>query len=374
VKNKNRMAPAEKKARFRNIMDAAMPRTASLRGDVAPWSPRAGLAALGDLASLPGRAYASLGRPEAESYAEALARTGPTLAQYGDPLYQPGGDEFSETILRDPLLPAGVGLGMAARGLGRLGAGLVEGFGNAAGAGAMQYADEGRVSPLGMALAGGMSGLGRAMPKAPARASMISPEDGVSYRFTAKESPMSDWGHAMFADNRDAVSGIYGKNEYRVPIDRLTDVRDLDDAIRSAWEGRDLGRSMSSVDAAYYDELTPDDIADQLINVGDIVNTAKGYDSPLVNWFYDAVIEPRGIRGIKTLDGAVVFDPAVIKKVPSAEGTVSNLTAPTGRATAANPAQMLGRRLMAGGQQAVFQNLMGRDQQRGDTFYTRDRQ
>jgi hypothetical protein len=143
---------------------------------------------------------------------------------------------------------------------------------------------------------------------------MDNPPKNVSYRFTAKDSPMSDWGHAMFADNRDAVSGIYGKNEYRVPVEGLTDVRDLDDAIRAAWESRDLGRSMNATDAAYYDDLTPDDIIDQLINVDDIVNTAKGYDSPLVNWLYDAVIEPRGIRGIKTPDGAVVFDPEIIKK------------------------------------------------------------
>lgn len=68
---------------------------------------REGNASLGaalDLMSLPGRALASLARPEGEGYGEALARTGPpeSIPQPGGRLGNEWSDKLAEAILRDP--------------------------------------------------------------------------------------------------------------------------------------------------------------------------------------------------------------------------------------------------------------------------------
>ena len=54
-------------------------------------------------------------------------------------------------------------------------------------------------------------------------------EQEYSYRYTNDESPMSDWGHAMFADDPDASVGYGRENRYRYKVNRakLTDIGDL---------------------------------------------------------------------------------------------------------------------------------------------------
>lgn len=67
------------------------------------------LSGVSDVASLPGRAYASLGRPSGESYLSALAR----VAASPD---ENGADRFSEGVLRDPVnILAPVGLSAMAK-------------------------------------------------------------------------------------------------------------------------------------------------------------------------------------------------------------------------------------------------------------------
>lgn len=278
------------------------------------------LAGILDAASLPGRGYAATWNRYNEPILEGMARTG---ADPNSPLAL----SVAEGMARDPLtmLSAPVG-GLAGSG----GRALASGIGSAllrraapvaadaaanAGLSALaQYGTEGRVDPGTLAanagLGLGMQGLGSAVAKMAPKA-----KPAVSYRFTSKDTPMSDWGHAMFADDRSAVSnGGYGKNEYHVPLNELTSADDIEDAIREAWENRDLSRTMNVSEAKYYGGLSADDIVDDLVNVDDIVNTAKGYDSPLVSWLYESVIDPMDIKGIKTRDGAVVFDPSIIKK------------------------------------------------------------
>lgn len=162
---------------------------------------------------------------------------------------------------------------------------------------------------------------------------MKSPADAssFSYRFSSKKDPMSDWGHAMFADDRNAVSGIYGKNEFHVGKNDLADVKSIEGKIRSAWSKADLSRTMNATDARTFEGLSADEVVDQLVHVKDIVSSAKGYDSPLVSWLYEDVIEPMGLKGIKTPDGAVVFDPSIIK-AGSAEPKITYAT-PADKAT-----------------------------------------
>lgn len=121
-----------------------MPRTAAARASGAPWySPRVGIASIMDQASLPGRAYASLGRMEGESYLDALGRTGPRYV-----VGQGEGDEMADAILRDPLTPVGLGLGSLLKGV-RPVVGMASDLGsNAAGMAADQYATTGLGSLL----------------------------------------------------------------------------------------------------------------------------------------------------------------------------------------------------------------------------------
>lgn len=115
--------------------EALFPRSSAAAGDPA-YSPRALAAAGLDVVSWPGRAYASLARPEGEGYLDAMARTtaSPRASERGMLPWQ----EFSESLLRDPAtlllsaIPGGTAalparLGWAGRGLvagTRLGAGL----------------------------------------------------------------------------------------------------------------------------------------------------------------------------------------------------------------------------------------------------------
>lgn len=90
-----RLQPAD------GLASALMPRTAA--ADDAGTLQQL-LAGVSDVASLPGRAYASLGRPVGEPYQSALAR----LAAAQD---EGGADRFSEGVLRDPaniLAPIGL--------------------------------------------------------------------------------------------------------------------------------------------------------------------------------------------------------------------------------------------------------------------------
>jgi hypothetical protein len=83
--------------------EAAFPRSTEAAG--APWYSPQALAAAGlDVASIPGRAYASLARPEGESYASAMGRIAPpeVMPQAEGRIGGEFSDRLAETILRDP--------------------------------------------------------------------------------------------------------------------------------------------------------------------------------------------------------------------------------------------------------------------------------
>lgn len=154
------------------LAESLFPRSSRL-GHLSGYHPRALLGAVLDVASLPGRAYASLGRMEDESYLDALGRTVPRYV-----VGQGEGDEMADAILRDPLTPAGFGVGAAIKGLRPiLGLGADLGT-NAAGMAADQYATTGSVNGTEIGAGAGMGallGLG-GMAKGGKRA-MISPEE-----------------------------------------------------------------------------------------------------------------------------------------------------------------------------------------------------
>lgn len=131
------------------------------------------------------------------------------------------------------------------------------------------------------------------------------------YRFTRKNTPMSDWGHAMFAADRDAVAQCYGAREFLYSGDGAVDIADLKDTIVSMWEeDAELGvlpdgcGGIGAEDA--YRCFAPEDI---------VMSAGAWDDGDALTWFFDRIAAPLGIAAVKTYDGAIVFDPDLIVAV-----------------------------------------------------------
>ena len=72
-------------------------------------------------------------------------------------------------------------------------------------------------------------------------------------------------------------------------------------------------------------DVDDDEFAD-LFDPEDIVISADAYDNEdLVAWLWENVLEPRDIVGIETYDGAIVFDPDIIKRNLAAEVAYTKL-------------------------------------------------
>lgn len=128
------------------------------------------------------------------------------------------------------------------------------------------------------------------------------------HRFTSKNTPMSDWGHAMFAEDRDAVCDCYGDVEWLYDGSGAVAIEDLKDVIVSKWEAdAEMGllpegyENLDAMDA--YDCFAPDDI----------VMSARAWDcGEALMWFCERIAEPMDISAVITNDGAIVFDEGLI--------------------------------------------------------------
>lgn len=129
------------------------------------------------------------------------------------------------------------------------------------------------------------------------------------HRFTRKSTPMSDYGHAMFAEDRDMVSQCYGDHEYLYDGSNGTSIEDLKDTIISAW-GEDAEMGLLPIG---YGDVSAED-AYNCFNPDDIVMSAGAWDDgDALVWFWERIAEPMGISAITTSDGAIVFDESLIK-------------------------------------------------------------
>lgn len=154
---------------------------------------------------------------------------------------------------------------------------------------------------------------------------------GWSYRGKAGNSPLSDWGTAMFSDDGekayfpDTLNQYIGspRKGYYVNKSELVDVDSLSDEIWDKW--REDWENGTLEDEYGMDYLTEEQALDKEeilseFNPDDIVDSARAYDNAeFVRWFYDRIIEPKGIAGVNTSDGAVVFDENVIHKIVADE-------------------------------------------------------
>lgn len=136
---------------------------------------------------------------------------------------------------------------------------------------------------------------------------------GKYYRFTNKNTPMSDWGHAMFAEERYRVEH-YGENEYWLDKAHTVSIFDLEEEIKTAWNKCKEEEYFGDLYDEYYQSLSAEEVFDSFAPE-DIVNSAEGYDCELVVWLWQFILEPKGIMAVRTPDGAVCFDESLIERV-----------------------------------------------------------
>lgn len=145
------------------------------------------------------------------------------------------------------------------------------------------------------------------------------------YRYTNSESPLSDWGHAMFADSSERVEH-YGKNQWLFKPkkeDSVVSFEDVKDKIKSSIQKYvEMGYYPQDVDGWFSswiedidnEVLTIDELVNEF-NPEDIADAALAWDNPVaVQFFYDNVAEPEGIDAIILSDGAIVFNEDLIEK------------------------------------------------------------
>ena len=137
-----------------------------------------------------------------------------------------------------------------------------------------------------------------------------------SYRYyRSPQKVMSAWGHAMFVDDPYS-SETYGDFAFGVEHSELVRIDELRDEIlakmREDYENDELPEDMEY--AIDQNGLSFEELADEYAPE-DIVMSAQGWDNgQFVEWFYNRIIEPKDIKGIKTPDGAIVFDESIISR------------------------------------------------------------
>ena len=154
-----------------------------------------------------------------------------------------------------------------------------------------------------------------------------------SWRVADSEGPMSKLGHAMFTDNPkewiDVPRNLDERSDrvYSVDINKLTDINEIRDLIIKKWNDDRaddfseyryiMPKALSDIDGeSIYEEFDPKDIVD----------SARAYDDEDLNaWLYERVLEPNGIYGVKTSDGAIVYDEDMIDRVASDDDIMPRL-------------------------------------------------
>ena len=142
--------------------------------------------------------------------------------------------------------------------------------------------------------------------------------DDQSYRAHRGKSVMSEFGHAMFMDDPGSIE-IYGKNRYSVFKEDLTSIDDLKRKIAEQWD-RDKERGF--LPHKYMDEMSGEETADNF-DPKDIVDSAQAWDNEdMVQWFFAHEDLFENTPGVKTSDGAVVWDESIIYKTDFGEDGV----------------------------------------------------
>lgn len=143
----------------------------------------------------------------------------------------------------------------------------------------------------------------------------IAPIKGQFVRRTNSPTPQQGVDYMMFKevpegltplDVADTLSG-YGKNGWLVENPTGIDVADIQ---------KDIVRALREAGAHREYQTTAANLAREA-NPANIVDSAGLWDAPdLVSIIYERILGPRGISAVRTKDGLLSFDPAMVAKLP----------------------------------------------------------
>lgn len=160
----------------------------------------------------------------------------------------------------------------------------------------------------------------------------------LSYRGYRHEVIPDSIGYAMFADD-PSEAWNYGDRFAAVRHDDLPKIDDFKEAIAEAWE-RDKAEYLLPPALEVFEDLSGAEVADHFDPV-DILDGADAWDMPeLITWaFSHGVFDEVG--GIKTSDGAIVWDDSLIHDTTGDDGVWGdNLHRQSGPAAGASAAQV----------------------------------
>lgn len=145
-------------------------------------------------------------------------------------------------------------------------------------------------------------------------------------RYGSENSPMSDWGHAMFADYREGYFDGAGRlNQYQFIPDpndpRVVRSEILEDKILSTLQDWRENGIPPQYQYTHLENLINDESFDLQeiangVSPSNIVDSAGIFDSEDFNSFlWNEILEPNGWYAVITPDGAVVYDESMITRI-----------------------------------------------------------
>ena len=160
----------------------------------------------------------------------------------------------------------------------------------------------------------------------------------LSYRGYRHEVIPDYIGYAMFADD-PSEAGNYGDRFAAVRHDDLPKIDDFKEAIAEAWE-RDKAEYLLPPALEVFEDLSGAEVADHFDPV-DILDGADAWDMPeLITWAFSHGIFDE-VGGIKTSDGAIVWDDSLIHDTSGDDGVWGdNLHRQSGPAAGESAAQV----------------------------------
>lgn len=139
----------------------------------------------------------------------------------------------------------------------------------------------------------------------------------LSYRGYRRKVIPDSIGYAMFADDPSEARG-YGDRFAAVRHDDLPKIDDFKEAIAEAWE-RDKAENLLPPALEVFEDLSGAEVADHFDPV-DILDGADAWDTPeLITWAFSHGIFDE-VGGIKTSDGAIVWDDSLIHDTTGDDG------------------------------------------------------
>lgn len=149
-----------------------------------------------------------------------------------------------------------------------------------------------------------------------------------SRRTHTHDTPMSEWGHAMFADDLEKIQESYGEfiwsfdaNAYGERVVSIEDIEKdiwdafIEDVERGYYFGDSNDEFQNIIDMYKNGEMTKRQFLDTF-SPKDIVDSAEAYDSIVgTQWLFERVLEFKNIGAVITPDGAIVFDESMIVRV-----------------------------------------------------------